>query len=182
MINEFSVNPKPQNKSAHITCGSFMAAFVACVVLYMTLDKYKGIIGLAALVFLTVGISIYTRYISVKYYYDVTFDENSKAVFVVRQITGKRQSTLCCIYLSSVTDIKRETKEERKKHKTPFGMRKYNYTPTLIPSLTYRISSKSRIESCEICVEITDEYAKLFTEYVEEAKELARVAEETDLY
>lgn len=182
MINELSVSPKPQNRSAHICCAAFMSCFALCVVVYLSLDVYKGVVGLLSLVFLTVGIMLYTRYISVKYYYDVTFDENSKAVFVVRQLVGRRQTTLCCIYLSMVTSITRETKEERKAHKTPLGVRKYNYTPTLIPDLTYRIFSKSRVETCEICVEISDEYARLFAEYVEEAKAIAKIAEETEQF
>ena len=182
MINEFSVNPKPQNKSAKVACLACLTVFAAAVVCYMTLSHYKGLIGLAAIIFLTVGIMIYTRYIAVKYYYDVTFDSESHAVLSVRQITGKRQTTLCCIYLSSIESIARETKEERRAHKTPFGMRKYNYTPTLIPSLTYRIESKSRLESCEIRLEITDELAEKLREYVAEAKAIAKMEEEAEQY
>jgi hypothetical protein len=57
-------------------------------------------------------------------------------------------------------------------------MRKYNYTPTLIPDLTYLVVSSSRIEKCEIRLEITDECAAMLREYVSEAKELAKLAEE----
>ncbi len=173
MINEISVSPKPQNKSAHILCAAMMSVFAAATVLYLTLNRFKGIFGLVAIIFLTVGIMVYTRYISVKYYYDITFDAYSKAVFAVRQITGKRQTTLCCIHLSSVTSIERQTKEERRAHKTPHGVRKYNYTPTFTPELTYRISSASRLEKCEICIEITDEFADYLRSAVEEAKNLA---------
>ena len=59
-------------------------------------------------------------------------------------------------------------------------MRKYNYTPTLIPNVTHLIVSSSRIEKCEIRLEITDEYAAMLREYVSEAKELAKLAEEND--
>ena len=148
-------------------------------------DKRRDLsvfVGLGAIIFLTAGIMIYTRYIAVRYYYDITFDSESQAVLSVRQITGKRQTTLCCIYLTSISSIIRETKEERRAHKTPFGMRKYNYTPTLIPSVTYRIDSKSRLESCEIRLEISDEIAAKLREYVEEAKELAKLNEESELY
>ncbi len=182
MINEFSVNPKPQNKSAKVACLACLTVFAAAVIFYMTLPHCKGVIGLAAIIFLTVGIMIYTRYIAVKYYYDITFDSESHAVLSVRQITGKRQTTLCCIYLSSIESIARETKEERRAHKTPFGMRKYNYTPTLIPDTTYLIVSKSRLENCEIRLEITDELAEKLREYVAEAKAITKMEEEAEQY
>ena len=180
MINEFSVSPKPQNNSAKIVCAALLSTFAALVVCYMTLNRFRGVIGLAAIVFLTVGIMIYTRYLAVKYYYDITFDSSSRAVLSVRQVTGKRQTTLCCIYLSSIESVTRQTREEKKAHKTPFGMRKYNYTPTLIPDVTHLVVSSSRIEKCEIRLEITDEYAAMLREYVSEAKELAKLAEEND--
>ena len=178
MINELSVHPKSQNKSAHIVCGAFMASFIAALVIYLSIDRFKGIIGLCAIVLLTVGIMIYTRYISAKYYYDITYDVNSCAVLVVRQLTGKRQSTLCCIALSSIVSVVRETKDERRAHKTPMGTRKYNYTPTLMPDLTYRITSNTRLEKCELVLEISDEYAKMLIDNVEEAKAIAALNED----
>ena len=178
MISELSVSPRPANKSANITFGALLFSAAIATVLYLTAERFRGVIGLLTIAFITAAVLVYTRYIAVKYYYDVTFDTSSQAVFTVRQLIGKRVSTLCCISLSSITKLEYEKREERKGHKIPFGVRKYNYTPTLIPEDTIRIYSVTRTEKAEIVIEGSYELLKRLDEYAREAREIAALNEE----
>ena len=146
---------------------------------YLGINK-RGLVGLLALAVITAAILIYTKYLSPVYYYDVTHDSDATAVFVVRQIIGKRQSTLCRISLVDIASIDLESRAERRKHKTPYGYRKYNYLPTLVPEKTYRIIHRSRHESSEIVIEAPDDYAEMLTAYVGEAKALAAEREASE--
>ena len=177
MIRELSANIKSTNKNATVAFYALLGASAAIFVLYFLIDRYKGIVGLIGIVFITMAVLIYTKYIGAEYYYDVTFDSSGGAVFVVRQIIGKRQSTLCRIGLSEISRVERESAEDRRKHVTPVGCRKYVYTPTLFPSDTYRIYSRSYYESCEIIVEINDSWADMLREYAKEARELENLEE-----
>lgn len=178
MISELSVSPRPANKSATVTFGALLFSAAIATVLYLTAERFRGVIGLLTIAFITAAVLIYTRYIAVKYYYDVTFDTSSQAVFTVRQLIGKRVSTLCCIRLSSITKLAYEKKEERKGHKIPYGVRKYNYTPTLIPEDTIRIYSQTRIEKAEIVIEGSYELLSRLESFAREAREIAALNEE----
>ena len=178
MISELSVSPRPANKSANITFGALLFSAAIATVLYLTAERFRGVIGLLTIAFITAAVLVYTRYIAVKYYYDVTFDTSSQAVFTVRQLIGKRVSTLCCIRLSSITGLAYEKREDRKGHKIPYGVRKYNYTPTLIPEDTIRIYSVTRTEKAEIVIEGSYELLTRLNEYAREAREIAALNEE----
>lgn len=178
MISELSVSPRPANKSATVTFGALLFSAAIATVLYLTAERFRGVIGLLTIAFITAAVLVYTRYIAVKYYYDVTFDTSSQAVFTVRQLIGKRVSTLCCIRLSSITGLAYEKREERKGHKIPYGVRKYNYTPTLIPEDTIRIYSVTRTEKAEIVIEGSYELLTRLNEYAREAREIAALNEE----
>lgn len=173
MISELSVSPRPANKSANITFGALLFCAAITTVLYLTAERFRGVIGLLTVAFITAAVLVYTRYIAVKYYYDVTFDTSSQAVFTVRQLIGRRISTLCCIRLSSITKLEYEKREERRAHKIPLGTKKYNYTPTLIPEDTIRIYSKTRTETAEIVIEGTRELLLRLDTFASEAREIA---------
>lgn len=170
MIKEFSVHPKPQNNNAKIACMTFVLIAALGFVVYFQIEKYKGIIGIFALLALTTGILIYTKFISPEFYYDITFDASETPVFVVRQVIGRRQTTLCRIDLADIEKIEREEKAERRKHKTPSGTRKYIYAPTMFPKEIYRITAKSQYESAEIIIECSEEFSNLLKEYSKEAR------------
>ena len=175
MIKEISVRPKPQNKNAKIVFLATMFVFLALLATYIAVDKYKGIIGIVAIGFLSVSILVYTKYISPVFYYDITEDSEGTPVFVVRQIIGKRQQTLCRVDLADIKSAEIENREERKKHKTPGGVLKYNYGPTLNPDTVCRLSLANRYEKSEIIIEVSEEYLKTLLAYAEEAR--ARRAE-----
>jgi len=184
MINEFSSLVKPSNCKAKVTFWVLIALSAVNVVAYILMDVYNvqkhGLVGVLALGMITAAVFVYTKYISPKYYYDITFDYEGTAVFVVRQVNGKRASTLCRISLHDIASIKKETVAERRSHKTPFSTKKYNYVPTLFPADTYRVTTRSRYEAAEILLEISDEFAELLLTYVAEAKAILLEKEEEE--
>ena len=184
MISELSVKTKPSNNKAKIAfyttlCLGAVGAIAYVVLRAMAVNK-SGLVGFIPLVALTAAVFFYNKYVSPSYYYDVTFDSTGYALFVVRQIIGKRQSTLCRIGLSEILKIQREDTKVRKAHKTPKDHRRYVYLPTFMPEVTYRIISKNRYERSEILIECSDEFAKTLEDYAREAKELDMRLEEEE--
>ena len=170
MIREFSAKAKSSNNKARTF---FIASMLLAFLLLsgaMLLPLYRGVVSLFGIVFLVAAITIYTKYLSPIYYYDITFDSEGAPLFVVRQVIGKRQSTLCRIGLFEIVKIEKESIEERKSHKTPVGFVKYSYVPTILPETVYRITSVSRYEKSEILIEVTDEFASVIRSYAAEAR------------
>jgi len=174
MINEFSAKAKPSNGKAKVAFFVLLALAAALTVVYMAVPLYKGIVGLGVISLIVAVVLVYVKYIGSVYFYDVTFDYTGAALFVVRQITGKRQSTLARLALSEIVAIEKETAEQRRAHKTPNGYLKYSYLPTLMPEVTYRITARSRYEKSEIIVEITEQLAMLLSDYAAEARAKAQ--------
>ncbi len=176
MVNEFSASPKPQNKSAHITCSILTALFAVLAVIYAIVDKYRGLIGLAAMIFLVAGIYIYTKYISVKYYYDITKDKEGCALFVIRREVGKRQSTMYMTPIFRIKDVKLHSRKDARP--TDSGYAKHSFKPTFLPDKTYHIIVESRLEKSEIIIECGEDFANLLLVYATEERERVRLEEE----
>ena len=172
MINEFSVRVKSSNNNARVACFTLLGVSVLVFCAYFISPSYKGLIGLLGIALITAAVLIYTKYVSCEYYYDITKDYDSAPVFVVRQITGKRQSTLCRIGLSDIISAKMESAKERAGHKTPTGYRKYVYLPTLMPKESCRLTVSNRYEKAEIIIEASEEFKNLLLSYSVEAREL----------
>ncbi len=179
MIKEISVKPKPQNKNSKIAFLVFLLIALLAIVTYFVAPKYKGLIGLVAIGFLTAAILVYTKYIAPVFAYDITYDTEGTEIFVVRRTVGKRQETLARVDLADIYDARIETRAERKKYKTPVGVMKYNYCPTMNPETSCRIFLKNRYESSEIRVEVSAEFAELLLSYAAEAK-AQRLIDEDD--
>ena len=171
MIKEITVHPKPTNNIAKIIC--LIAAFVAACgfVTSFLIDSYRGLVAAFALFTLVTAILIYTKYISPSYYYDVALDSEGTATFVVRQLIGKRQTTLCRVALFDVVSVEYESKEIRKKHLTPKETRKYSYVPTISPAYVCRVNVVNRYERAEILIEVSREFSELLQAYAAEARE-----------
>ena len=170
MIREFSVKPKPSNNKARYIFVFCTSISFALILLSTFIPTYKGMVSLVGVSLLTLALMIYTKYIAPIYYYDITFDNEGNAVFVVRQQTGKKYTTLCRIALSEIVKIEKQTAEQMKTHKTPMGTVKYSYLPTLSPSLAYRITTSGRYERAEILIESSEEFADLLTSYSNEER------------
>jgi hypothetical protein len=147
------------------------SAAMAVILTSMLIPVYRGIVSLVGVGLFTAAIVIYTRYVSAVYYYDITFDYEGQPIFVVRQLSGKRESTLCRIALYEIVKIEEETPKQSREHKTPYGVRKYSYLPTILPKVTYSITSVSRYEKAEIMIEASGEFINLLHSYAVEARE-----------
>ena len=172
MINESTVRPKPQNNNAKIAFLLTMLAFLLSVAAYMFMEKYKGVVGLVAMCFLTTSILFYTKYIAPVFMYEILIADDGTPLFIVRQQTGKRIATLARFDIGDIRDAKIESRQERKNHKIPGGVLKYNYGPTLNPPKACRIFLKSRYETAEILVEVSEEYKDMLLSYAKIAKEM----------
>ena len=182
MINEFSSRVRSSNINARVAFFALLATAIATFAVYFLIPQGKGIVGVVGIAFITAAVLIYTKYVACEYYYDVTFDSDGTPVFVVRQITGKRQTTLCRISIADIVSATVESATERRAHKTPAGYRKYVYTPTLAPAATCRLAVSSRYEKAEIVIECGEELAGLLLTYALEARERMRLDEESEEY
>ena len=171
MIKEFSVHAKPRNNNAKIffLIGISISALV--FILSLMIESYKGVVGFAALLMITTSILIYTKYVAVDFYYDITFDYNEAPVFVVRQVTGKRATTLCRIEIADIDSVQYVTKKDKSKELKEKGVKRYIYTPTLFPPDCFRIFASNRYEKYELVIECSSEFAELLVQYSKEAKE-----------
>lgn len=153
MFYEMSTRVQPSNNYARLIFSFFTSGGICLALISTLVPMYKGIVALAGAILLVVGITVYSKYLASVYYYDITKDANGTPVFVVRQIMGKRESTLCRIDMADIISVIHETSAERRNHKTPAGYLKYVYTPTLMPKATSRLIVEGQYEKAEIVIE-----------------------------
>ena len=169
MIRDIVFRPKPTNSNARSLMIASAVGAVAFTVISHTMDKYKGIVGLVALIFLVVAVYVYTKYVGTGYCYQVMAGDTP--LFLVSQRIGKRETTLCRVELRSIVSVAVMTAAEYKAHKTEVGYSKYYYTPTLGPEHVVMITLRSRYERAEVVIEAGEELAALISEYSKEARE-----------
>ena len=172
MIREHFSRVKSSNTNAQRLFYSLLCVAALLFVVYCTTPLYKGIVGLVCVATITAAVLIYTKYVGVEYFYDITFDSDGRSVFIVRQVTGKRSSTLCRVDLSSIVKVERLDSSAKKAHKTEAGYLKYSYLPTLAPESVLLLKISSRREHAEIFIEASDEFAALLSGYASEARSL----------
>lgn len=170
-MNDIYSHAKASNNKAKRLFFIMLLVSAALIAVYVFIDVYKGVIGLAAVVAIVSAVFIYTKYMGAEYFYDLTSDSEGSAVFVVRQTTGKRTSTLCRLDLWSIVNVERLTAKERSTHKTPLGMKKYFYLPTLSPESVLLLTAKSEYENAEIFIEASDEFAAMLKSRAAAARE-----------
>ena len=151
---------------------SFFVIAAVSVLISALIEKYRGLVGLVAILALTTAILVYTKYVSVKFVYDVLSDGYEEPLFAVRQIIGKREVTLCRIALADIVKIERESREERKNHKREAGTALYVYSPTISPDSSYRLTAAMPGERSEIILEGSDEFFGKLLEMVNEARSM----------
>ena len=178
MIKDFSVHPKPQNNNSKKVMWVFYALGAVAAVLSVMLESYRGVVGLAALALISSGILMFTKYVSVAFYYDIVAEGVDTPMFIVRQRIGKRDVTLCRLDLADIVSVKRETAAERKAHVREQGTAYYVYAPTLNPPVSYRMLVTGARERAELVLEGTDEFFKMITDLAAEARTLRQDDEE----
>ena len=178
MIGDFSVQPKQSNNNAKIVMWVFFGVAAVLFGVSAAIPVYKGVVGTAGLISLVTAILMYTKYLSVVFYYDILADGLEEPLFVVRQLVGKREVTLARVALADIVDVKRETAEERRAHKRDKTTALYIYAPTLSPKVSYRMLVRSYNERSEIILEGSDEFFEKLVELAREAKEMRAEQEE----
>lgn len=170
MISETYIKIKPSNNNARIAFAFCTSGGIALSLLSTIVPTYRGLVSLGGVVLLVTGIAVFSKFVASVYYYDVSFDSDRTPIFVVRRISGKRESTLCRIDLADIVKVEAEDSKKRKKHKTPVGYSKYIYVPTLMPKNTLRLTVHSRYENSEILIEGDSNLSTLLSTYSEEAR------------
>ena len=178
MITPMKTRPKPSNNNGKRI---FLVLLVLAGVVFIVslfLDRYQGIIQLAALILLTASLFFYNRYLSTTNEYEITTDYDGIPVFVVSSYSTKRVSALCRIALWDIREIVRMRREERKTHQTPKDTSKHDYTPTLSPDSVLCILQRSRYEKSEIFIESNEAFEQCLRDAVEEAYSLRPLDDE----
>ena len=170
MIQEFAVRPVPKNQNARRTFFILLGAAAAAVVVSYFLASYKGIIQLAALILLVCAVLVYTRYVGISYYYEVTHDAEGTPLFLVTQLSGKRRTALCRVDLWDIASIETLTGEQYRAYKPERGVKRYNYTPTMRPDTVNLMVVRSRTEKAVVFLELSEEYRDMLLSFVKEAK------------
>ena len=173
MITPITIKPEAKNKTGKYVFFACLGSAFIMMAVYMLLDKYQGIAGLAALIFITAAIYIYNRYVSAVYYYDVFLDSADNAVFLIRQMVGKRETTLCRVDLSSIVSVKAMSREDKKAYKPDKDTGRYAYSPTMFPEVIYLLEVRSAYEKADVFVELTEEQAGVLSDYTRIAREQA---------
>ena len=166
---EMSTRVQPSNNYARLIFSLFTAGGICLALVSTLVPMYKGVVALLGAVLLVVGVTVYSKYLASVYYYDITKDVNGTPIFVVRQVMGKRESTLCRVNIADIVSAEHETASQRRKHKTPLGYLKYVYTPTLAPKETSRLTLNGKYENAEIVIE-----NRLYAEHLLELSKMIR--------
>lgn len=172
MINEYSVSPKPSNRKAIYVSFLSFAITVVLVALYSSIELYRGIVGVFALIFLTVGIFIFTKYIGPKMYYEIMIDSDGVPLLIVRDVIGKRGTTYSRVELHTIVSAEKLEGDSLKRFKCKEGFTKFTYSPTFMPDSLYCFNIVSRYEKAHVLLEVSDEFASLLMKYAEEAKSM----------
>lgn len=170
MITELSVKARHTNRKAHILSAVFIIAAALTFTARFAVDRFQGLLDLGTVALITAFVFLYTKYLSARYYYETMVTDDGEPLFIIRRMTGKRSVTLCRISFAEILSIKKETREELKKHKTPRGTVKYFYTPTLMPEKIHRIEIRSAYERAEVVIECSDEFASQLSAWAVEAR------------
>lgn len=158
MMPAISMSRRAENKRALYLLIAFLIGAVAFSVLYIVMTVYRGLIGLAAMIFFIGTIFIYTKHVAVEYVYSITNFDTSPMLTVVHKV-GKRETTMCGIYLSGIVSVEKLSGNEMRSVKADREYAKYNYCPTMGPDFAYLITYTMRSEKAKVLLELTDEFA-----------------------
>ncbi len=177
-MSDFSAQPKAQNKTAKTIMWVFFGVALVSAVVSTFLEHYRGVVGMVTLGALTTAILMYTKFVSVKFYYDIMVTGLEEPLLVVRQAVGKRNVTLARVALADIISITRESREQRRAYKKEKGIALYNYGPTMNPPVTYRVQVRNYAERADIVLEGSDEFFEKIREYASVARAARAEGEE----
>lgn len=159
MIDEFSIHARPSNKKARRVVTAALVSAALCVAACMVAPRYGGLISVCAMLFFTLAILFYTKYVAAEYIYEITHDSAGTPVFVVRSRTGRRETTLLRLDLGAIRQVRRIEGEELLRYRSEAGVASYNYCPSFRPDSAILLTVRSRYEKADVKLELTDEFA-----------------------
>ncbi len=162
MLNEMSVSVKSKNKASRYVFLGLIGTSMIFVCAANLGVGYSGILWVFALGFITAAIYVYNRYVGSEYYYEVKMD-GGKESFLVSMKVGKTVKTLARVDLCSVTEVRKMSGKEYRKHKCERGVYKYPYFPTMFADAVYMVSVRSEYESADIFIEADEDFASALT-------------------
>ena len=145
------------NIAKNVLFGLLGTAAIFVVAAYVS-PILTGIIWMVALGFITAAIYVYNRYVAAEYCYGITNDGGIPS-FTVSMKVGKTSRVMARIDLSSITEVKKMSREEYRAYKPEKGIIRFPYFPTMFAETVYVVASRSEHESADIVVECDESFA-----------------------
>ena len=180
MISEITARAKPNSRVQYYLSGALFAVGIVGFLLTNLLDRYVGVAQFCAILPIIAAIFILVKYCLSTPTYDISFNDEGRAMLVVRSVSGRRFHPVCFAFLAHVTSVTAETPEERGAHKTASGCALYTSTASMRPTLTYRVSADTHGSHKEIVLECSEEFANLIRTYAIEAREIEKDSEDDE--
>ena len=163
-IMDFTYRPVVDKRMASATFFAFVSLSCLAVIPSVSLERYKGVASLVAVLFFVVAMAIYSRYLIGEYAYVCFTTSEGRAVLTVTKTTGKRVSTLQYLYLSEIVAVKHYASTEEKEK--PLGnVKKYNYCPSMKPKAIVELEVRVLGACSVVLLEGSREFADRIRQY-----------------
>ncbi len=170
MISDMKFRPTGQNQKGKRIFLIVLLLSAATFAVSLFLEAYQGVVQLVSLVGLTVALYFYNRYLATSYEYEITKDRKGTPVFVVSAYSGKRVSTMCCIALWDIHEIRHLSRDEYRADKRPADVQKHTFLQTFSPEFITKISVRERGQKIELIIEANEAFEEYLSTIVSEAK------------
>jgi hypothetical protein len=179
-IIPFTYRPVTNRKNGAPLLFVLAGVSAALVVLSLQLERFAGIVSAAAIIFLTLTVMFYLRYVGSDYVYNVTVSGDGIAYFVVGKVVGKKITTMLAIRVSSIQSIQLFTKSGENKYIPDKTKKRHNFNPSFNPVEFAVMSTAGRDGRAEIVLECTPEAAERLLQYSVYAREDERAENEEE--
>ena len=178
-ITEFTFRPPSDKRRALPPFFALLFVSAVLVTLSTFLPKYKGVVSLVAMLFLCATVLVFTRYYIAEFIYSVVVSNDGDAVLVITRVTGKRESAMCTLPISSIQTVEYKSDLAAKSYKPAAAAKKYNFVPDYRPESFYVIYASGKEGESEIMIYGTPELAERLKSYAVLERE-RRLAEEDE--
>ena len=170
MADEIIYYAKPKNKKSKSVFSALLVTSIILALIANFTQKYSGIIWVFALAFITVTIYVYNRFVGSEYCYAINNDGGIPS-FTVGMRAAKTSRTMARVDLSSITEVRRMSRDEYRAHKCEKGVVKYPYFPTMFSDEVYLVAVRSEYEKADIFIEADVEFISALESYVVKAED-----------
>jgi hypothetical protein len=162
-IIDFTYRPLADRRPATSVFFGLVALSFLAAIPSVSMEKYKGVASLIAVIFFVSAMAVYSRYLLGEYAYACFTTTDGRAVLTVTKTSGKRVSTMLSVYFSEITDVVfYPSAAEREK---PRGeVKKYNYVASLRPKQVVQIEVISSGVRSSVLLEGSEAFANRLRE------------------